>query len=97
MTLSEAITIRAAYCSIKRQLKEAGVDLDKVKSLTDLPSILAGLANGEVMEMGSSLMENEDALGTLMEIFGAAAKIGAVQKIMYALFPNAVQEDVENA
>lgn len=84
MTLGKAITIRAAFTSIKRQLADAGYDISKIKSFSDLPSILAGSVTEDMMEQAAELLADEETMEALLGVFEAAAKTGALVSLFQA-------------
>ncbi len=86
MTIAEALTLRAGFANIKRQLAESGVDVSDVKSVNDLPGIVASMLPDKLVpELEKNLlipMENENLLERLLIAFANDARVGALVQDM---------------
>ena len=96
MTIGEAITIRAAFGSVKRQLAEAGLDVRNVKKLSDLEPILAGMLTEDVVDQAAEILGNEEALEALLGLFSTAVKSGALAALFQIPSDKVEQGDVGN-
>lgn len=97
MTIGEAITIRAAFGSVKRQLAEAGFDIKDVRKFSDLAPILAGMLTEDVVEQAAEVLENKDALEALLGLFSTAVKNGVLAGFFRIPGDQVEQEDEGNA
>lgn len=101
MTIVEALNLRAAFANIKCQLAEAGVDISDVKTVSDLPNVLATILPAELVpELEKRpevkmIMENGWLVGFLNSFIGEA-KGGILVKGM-VLGSDQVSEDDLNA
>ena len=97
MTIAEALTLRAGFANMKRQLAEEGIDVSKVKTVADLPNVLANILPAELLPqlMNSPLVEMDEVwLGGLLSAFGAAASLGALVQDMILGSDEVYEEDL---
>ena len=77
MTIAEALTLRAGFANIKRQLAENGVDISEVKSVTDLPAVIGGMLPAELLpQLLENLQIDMKHLEGLLLAFAGAARYG---------------------
>lgn len=77
MTIAEALTLRAGFANIKRQLAENGVDISEVKSVTDLPGVIGGMLPAELLpQLLENLHIDMKHLEELLIAFAGAARCG---------------------
>lgn len=96
MTIAEALTLRAGFANIKRQLAESGLDVSEVKTISDLPSVLASIVPESLVEQVEAISTNEIVLTTLVRLMESDAVSGIMAKLM-TLPPDQVSEDDLNA
>ena len=63
MTVAEALTLRAGFAKIKQQLNENGVDISDVKTVSDLPAVLASILPAELLPQ----LAKDDVMNTILE------------------------------
>lgn len=84
MTLSRALTIRAAFNKIKKKLADEGCDISEIKSFADIPAVLASVVPEDLAEQAAEILSNEEALTALLTAFSHSAAIGALHGIFTA-------------
>ena len=83
MTIAEALTLRAGFANIKRQLAESGADISDVKSVNDLPGIVASMLPEKLVpELEKNLLIPMELLEGLLIGFSSDARVGALVKDM---------------
>lgn len=94
MTLSKAITIRAAFNKIKKKLADEGCDISEIKSVADLPVVLSGVIPDNLAEQAAAILSNEEALTALLDAFSTSAARGALALLFGAPGDNVKESDI---
>lgn len=89
MTLSEALSIRAAFTTMKKKLSDEGIDTDDIQYITDMPAALCGLIPDDMEEEVEKLMEaiGEEGLLALLDSFTSIARSGGLSGFISAILP----------
>ena len=89
MTLSEALSIRAAFTTMKKKLSDEGIDTSDVQYITDLPGVLCSLVPDDMAEAADALLGSmdEETLSSLLTSFSAAASCGGMVSAIMGLLP----------
>lgn len=93
MTLSRAITIRAAFNKIKKKLADEGCDISEIKTFSDIPAILASVVPEDLADKAAAILSNEEALTALLSAFSSAAATGALHGI-FTMSDNVKESDL---
>ncbi len=90
MTVSELLTIRAAFARMKHTLARAGYDVSGVRYITDIPAVLCSVVpEGEENMMDElTAMLGTELVSKLYDTLGTAAKRGAMTRVFEACVPS---------
>lgn len=94
MTVVEALNLRAGFANIKRQLTESGVDISDVKSITDLPAVMACVVPDSLVEKVDAISTSEVFLATMLNLLQSDAVAGTLAKLMTLPSDEVNEEDL---
>lgn len=92
--LLKALAAKTAVEKMKNELKDIGIDLTEVRYITDLPAVLACMLPENMVEQAKGIVENPEAVASLMNAFGILADAGVLIDALYRPGDTVKEDDV---